>query len=162
MYCPKCGNPEQAAGAYCRNCGVYLFDASKPVESTRWSGETINVPTFVSAFRVAVCFVAAIALYAVVGWQPGANRIIPLTAVILVAMGAVQADALRKTISLKKRLKTAKLVAHNDAITGKLLDPPNFADRVPDSVTSHTTRQLSKNQTRITPTAPVPDGDKLI
>jgi len=148
MYCPKCGNPDQAAGAYCRNCGVYLFDASKPAESVHWSGENINVPTFVGALRPAVCFISAILLYAVVGWQPGANRIIPITAVILFAMGVVQAQALRKTLSLKKRLKTAALIAHNDAINANLLVPPNFADLVPDSVTSHTTKQLSKERKR--------------
>ena len=78
------------------------------------------------------------------GIQPGANRIIPITAVILFAMGIVQAQALQKTVSLRKRLKTQRLVAQNEVITGKLLDPPNLTDIVPDSVTSHTTRQLSK------------------
>jgi hypothetical protein len=146
MYCPKCGKAEQTPGAYCRNCGVYLFDASKPAESIHWSGENVNVPTFVGMLRPAVCFISAILLYAVAGSQPGANRIIPITAVILFAMGIVQAQALRKTISLKKRLKIQDLVAHNDAITAGLLVPPNFADLTPDSVTGHTTKQLSKDQ----------------
>jgi hypothetical protein len=146
MYCPKCGKPEQTPGAYCRNCGVYLFDASKPNVTTDWSGENINVPKFVGAIRPAVCFVSAILLYAIAGTQPGVNPVIPITAVILFAMGIVQAQALRKTLSLKKRLKTAALIAHNDAITANLLVPPNFADLVPDSVTSHTTKQLSKNR----------------
>ena len=146
MYCPKCGKPEQAAGAYCRNCGVFLFDASKPVESTRWSGENLNVPSFVSAFRAAVCFAFAISLYAIAGSAPGASRVIPITAVILFAMGIVQTDALRKTISLRKRQRTQELATRNEAVTGRFLDPSSFADLVPDSVTNPTTRKLSETR----------------
>ena len=130
MYCPKCGKPEQAPGAYCRNCGVFLFDASKPADSTHWSGENINVPTFVGVLRPAVCFISAIMLYAIAGSQPGANRIIPITAVILFAMGIVQAQALQKTVSLRTRLKTLRLVAQNEVITGMLLDPPNLTSSI--------------------------------
>jgi hypothetical protein len=148
MYCPRCGKPEQVAETYCRNCGVFLFDASKPAETTEWWGDNIDIPTFVNALRAAVCFVFAILLYAVAGSQPDASRLIPITAVILFAMGVVQSDALRKTIRLRKRRKSHNLAEHNDAITGKLLEPPNFADLAPDSVITPTTRQLTREPRR--------------
>jgi hypothetical protein len=147
MYCPKCGNPEQVAETYCRKCGVFLYDASKPAIVTRPPVEN-NVPTFVRAFRPAVCFVSAILLYAIAGTQPGASSVIPITAIILFAMGIVQAEALRKTISRRKRFDKQELAAHNAEIADKLLVPPNFADIVPESVTDHTTRKLAENRRR--------------
>ncbi|MGH9819171.1 MAG: hypothetical protein ACRD43_03295, partial [Pyrinomonadaceae bacterium] len=102
----------------------------------------------ISAFRVAVCFTFAILLYAVLGAQPGSHPLINITAIILFAMGLVQFNELRRTISRRKRLAKHELAAHNAEITDKLLEPPNFADLVPESVTSHTTRQLVKNRKR--------------
>lgn len=104
------------------------------------------VPTIISAFRPAVCFVSAILLYAIAGSQPGASRVIPFTAIILFAMGIAWAEALRKTISRRKRFEKQELAAHNAEIADKLLVPPNFADLVPESVTAHTTRKLAENR----------------
>lgn len=148
MYCPKCGNPEQVAGTYCRQCGVFLFDASDPSGTSRSAEGNLKVPTFNSAFRVAVCFTFAILLFAVLGSQPGSNPLINITAVILFAMGLVQFNDLRSTISQRKRLEKQELAAKNNDEPDKLLEPANFADLVPDSVTSHTTRQLVQNRKR--------------
>ena len=147
MYCPKCGNPEQVAETYCRKCGVFLYDASKPAITTPPPGEN-NVATFVSAFRPTVCFVSAILLYAIAGSQPGASVVIPMTAIILFAMGIVQAKALQKTIFRRKRRKRQELAAHNTEITGNFLEPPNLANLVPQSVTAHTTRKLVESRKR--------------
>ena len=148
MYCPKCGNAEQVAGTYCRKCGVFLFDASKPPETTRPQRENIKVPTIISAFRVAVCFTFAILLYAVLGSGPDSHPLINITAIILFAMGLVQFNELRRTISRRKRSEKQELAAPEAEITDKLLEPPNFADLVPESVTAHTTRQLVENRKR--------------
>jgi hypothetical protein len=87
-------------------------------------------------------------LYAVLGSRPDAQPLINITAIVLFAMGMVQFNALRKTLSRRKRFEKEELVADNAKITDKLLHPPNFADLVPESVTVHTTRQLAQDRKR--------------
>jgi hypothetical protein len=143
MYCPNCGNAEQVAETYCRKCGVFLYDPSKPDGITRPQEESARVPIIISAFRIAVCFTFAILLYAVPFSLVDSHSLINISAIILFAMGLVQLNALRRTISRRRRLEKRELATGNAGIAGKFLDPPNLADLMPESVTVPTTRKLA-------------------
>lgn len=148
MFCPKCGKSEQSAETYCRQCGVFLPDLSKPLKSPRPPEEHIKANTVLSAMTIIASFTLAILLYSILGFRPTTHPLIYVTAGLLIAMGIWHIQTLWRTLLLKKHLKENKRPSTAELggaeITGKLLAEPDFENTVPASVTDRTTRHLAE------------------
>lgn len=149
MFCPKCGKSEQAPETYCRQCGVYLPDLSKPVKGETPPEENLKVNTVLSLMTVIVCFTLATLLYVFLGFRPTTHWLIYLTAGLLIAMGGWHIQTFIRMRRLKKQWKIRKREQAGEGepelatgLTAKLLDPPDFTDVVPASVTETTTKHL--------------------
>ena len=149
MYCPKCGKPDQSAETYCRQCGTFLPDLSKPAKREALPEEHIKVNSVLSLMTVIVSFTLAILLYAILGFRSETHPMIYVTAGLLLAMGAWHIQTFIRTRRLKKQWKLRNRRAENKdsssvgaASTAKLLYRADFNDVVPPSVTETTTKHL--------------------
>ena len=138
---------------YCRQCGLYLLDFTKPVKRESPPEEHLKANTVLSVMTIAVSFTLSFLLFLILGFRSFTHPLIYATAGILLAIGGWHIQTLIRTAMLKKQWKRrvplsesqAELpVAFNSAPTGNLLDQANFADAVPVSVTEHTTRHLAE------------------
>ena len=85
MFCPKCGNADQAPETYCRQCGLFLPDIDKAVKKEAPAEENIKVNTVLSMMTVITCFVLATLLYSILGFRPDTHPLIYATAGLLIA-----------------------------------------------------------------------------
>ena len=160
MFCPKCGKAEQLPETYCRQCGLFLPDLSKPVKRESPPEEHLKANTVLSVMTIVTSFTLSILLWAFFGARSETHPLIYVTAGLLLAMGAWHIQTLIRTQLLKKqwqrRSPRAELEpplpepqpAFKSAATAELLNEANFADAVPASVTEHTTRHLVETQKR--------------
>ena len=155
MFCPKCGNADQVPETYCRQCGVFLPDLSKPVKREQPPEQHLKVNTVLSLMTVIVSFTLAILLYIFFGFRSDTHPMIYVTAGLLLAMGGWHIQTFIRIRMLKKQWKRRGRNADTEtdqtldsAATGKLLDQPDFSRTVPASVTDHTTRHLSETKTK--------------
>jgi hypothetical protein len=157
MYCPRCGKPEQAPETFCRQCGLFLPDLSKPVKRELPPEDHLKANTVLNSLTIIVSFTLSFLLFAIV---PDKHPLIYATAGILIAIGGWHIQTLIRTQKLKKQWKRrvplsegqARLPeterAFKSASTAKLLDQADFADAIPASVTENTTRHLVEQKTR--------------
>lgn len=158
MFCPRCGKAEQLPETYCRQCGLFLPDLSKPVKCEIPPEEHLKANTVLNSLTIIVSFTLSILLFAVI---PDKHPLIYVTAGLLIAIGAWHIQTFIRTKQLTKQWKRrAPLTEINpaeiraavpetqpaikSASTAKLLDQADFADTLPASVTEHTTRQLAE------------------
>jgi hypothetical protein len=153
MFCPRCGKAEQLPETYCRQCGIFLPDLSKPVKRELPPEEHLKANTVLSSLTIIVSFTLSFLLFAVI---PDKHPLIYVTAGLLIAIGAWHIQTFIRTQQLKKQWKRRTPLteiqaaspetqpALNSVSTGKLLDPADFADTVQASVTENTTRQLAE------------------
>lgn len=138
--------------AYCRQCGVFLPDLSKPVKREIPPDEHLKANTFLNALTVIVSFTLSILLFAII---PNKHPLIYVTAGLLIAIGAWHIQTFIRTQKLKKQWKRRTSLneiqpapetqsTFKSTSTGKLLDQANFADSIPASVTENTTRHLAE------------------
>jgi hypothetical protein len=151
MYCPRCGKSEQVPETFCRQCGLFLPDISKPFKRELPPEDHLKANTALSLLTILVSFTLSFLLFAI---QPGRHPLIYATAGILIAIGGWHIQTLIRTQKLKKQWKrrTPLTAAETglpeserefkSAPTAKLLDQADFADKVPASVTEDTTRHL--------------------
>ena len=151
MYCPRCGKSEQLPETFCRQCGLFLPDLSKPVKRELPPEDHLKANTVLNALTIIVSFTLSILLFAV---RPGTHPLIYATAGILIAIGAWHIQTFIRTQKLKKQWKRRASLngieaglpeterASKSASTAKLLDQADFADAVPASVTENSTRHL--------------------
>jgi hypothetical protein len=156
MFCPKCGRAEQLPETYCRQCGLFLPDLSKPVKREPPPEEHLKANTILSLLTIIASFTLAILLYAFLGFRSDTHPLIYVTASLLVGMGGWHIQTFIRTQKLKKQwrrrapLTEAKAAPHEartafePASTAKLLDQEDFADTLPASVTEHTTRHMAE------------------
>ena len=153
MFCPRCGRAEQLPESYCRQCGLFLPDLSKPVRRERPPEEHLKANTVLSLMTITASFTLSILLYAFFGFRPGTHPLIYVTAGLLLGMGAWHIQTFTRTQLLKKQWKRraplteiqAGLPEAQQALsasTGKLLEQADFADVLPASVTENTTKHL--------------------
>ncbi len=151
MFCPKCGNPDQSPETYCRRCGVFLPDLSKPSKTTT-PEDHVRANTALSAITILVSFTLAILIYLMLAFRPDTHPLIYVTAGLLIAIGAWHIQTLWRTLLLKKHLQKIKppkeIALTAGAVTGNLLEPADFENAVPPSVTERTTRHLSETKPR--------------
>ena len=156
MFCPKCGRADQIAETYCRQCGTFLPDLTIPARKESPPEENIKVNTVLSLMTVIVSFTLAILLYVFLGFRDNTHPLIYATAGLLIAMGGWHIQTFIRTRRLKKQWKRRNpenMAASIEMISGtvstaKLLDPPDFRDIVPPSVTDDTTKHLAAPQKR--------------
>ena len=153
MYCPKCGQSDQKAESFCRKCGLFLPDLSKPVKQSGTPQEHILANTVLSSMTIGACVVLAVLLYIFVAFRPDTHPLIYVTCGLLIAMAAWHTQTLWRTLQLRKHFRKneeRRLAAlrGNDMETGKLLEQADLDEIVPNSVTERTTRSLSGSRTR--------------
>ncbi len=149
MFCSKCGKADQSAETYCRQCGTFLPDLSKPVKREAPPEQHLKVNTVLSVMTVVVSFTLAILLYVFLGFRPDTHPLIYATAGLLLAMGGWHIQTFIRTRRLKKQWeqrtpgKEREISSVVEPVsTSKLLDQPDFRNDVPVSVTENTTRHL--------------------
>lgn len=152
MFCPKCGKADQVPETYCRQCGTFLSGSSTLAKRESPPEENIKVNSVISLWTVIVSFTLAILLFAILGFRDNTHPLIYVTAGLLIGMGAWHIQTFIRTRSLKKQWKRrganieSDPAAVNQAITGKLLEQPDFESMAPASVTDHTTKHLSETK----------------
>jgi hypothetical protein len=140
---------------YCRQCGLFLPDLSKPLKRESPPEEHLKANTLLSAMTIIVSFTLSFLLFLVLGFRSFTHPLIYATAGILLAMGGWHIQTLIRTQMLKNQWKRRAplseiqaaapetTMAFTSATTGKL-DQAEFADAIPVSVTEHTTRHLTE------------------
>ncbi|MBK8303384.1 MAG: hypothetical protein IPK98_08310 [Chloracidobacterium sp.] len=150
MFCPKCGKADQSAETYCRQCGTFLPDLSKPAKRESPPEENIKVNTVLSMMTVIVSFTLAILLYIVLGFRETTHPLIYATAGLLLAMGGWHIQTFIRARRLKRQWKRRVGQTENEpgvigsVTSGKQLETPDFENMVPASVTDRTTKHLSE------------------
>ena len=152
MFCPRCGKADQSPETYCRQCGLFLPDLSKPLKRESPPEEHLKANTVLSLMTICASFTLSFMLFLVLGFRPFTHPLIYVTAGILLAMGGWHIQTLIRTQMLMKQWKrraplsdiqAAPPMAFKSTPTAELLDEAEFADRIPASVTEHTTRHLA-------------------
>lgn len=153
MFCPRCGKAEQVPESFCRQCGFYLPDLSKPFKR-EIPPEELKANTALSSLTIIVCFTLSILLFAFFGSRLETHPLIYVTVGLLLAIGSWHIQTLIRTHQLKKQWKRRAPLTEipaglpetqpplKSASTAKLLDPADFENTVPASVTENTTRHL--------------------
>lgn len=161
MFCPKCGKSDQAPETFCRQCGVFLPDLSKPYKREATPDEHLRNNSLLSGITVFVSVVMAVLLYVILGFQPNTHPLIYLSASMFLAIAGWHVATLYRTLKLKKQL--APRIAPREEIaapaadskpaantqptievapTSPLLEAASQEGIAPISVTENTTRRL--------------------
>ena len=106
MFCPKCGNADQIEETYCRQCGIFLHDPSKPFKKKeRPPAEHLRANTFLTVLSGVTSILMAVWLYSFLlrHWDvpPIVNYIV---AGLLTANFAWQVQVFIRTMMLKKQI----------------------------------------------------------
>lgn len=138
---------------YCRQCGLYLLDFSKPLKRESPPEEHLKANTVLSVLTIVASFTLSFLLFLVLGFRSFTHPLIYATAGILLAIGGWHIQTLIRTAMLKKQWKRRIPLNENQAgppetfksaPTAKLLDQADFTGAIPVSVTEHTTRHLAE------------------
>ncbi len=76
MFCPRCGKAEQVPESFCRQCGLFLPDLSKPIKREIPPEEHLKANTVLNAVTIIVSFTLSILLFLFFGFRPGAHPLI--------------------------------------------------------------------------------------
>ncbi|MBX7054098.1 MAG: hypothetical protein K1X36_04005 [Pyrinomonadaceae bacterium] len=152
MFCPGCGNADQIPESFCRQCGIFLPDLTKPIKGPVPPEQHLTANLVLGSMTIAVSFSLAVLLSVFLGFRPDTNPLIYVTAGLLIAIGCWHVQTVWRTILLKKHLKTRfgheELVLPGSFQTGKLLNVAELSNAVPASVTEDTTSELSRSAIR--------------
>ncbi len=153
MFCPCCGIADQTPDSYCRQCGTFLPDLSKPQKQPIPPEQHVLANIVLSSMTIVACFTLAILLYSMLAFRPDTHPLIYATAGLLIAMGAWHIQTLWRAILLRKYFKKMKRAAEDvprtiNVTTDKLLETPDLSDFVLGSVTENTTQHLKETQKR--------------
>jgi len=154
MFCPKCGKADQSPETYCRQCGNYLNDYSKPAKKTVTPEQHLTANAVLNLMTAITSLTLAILLYSIFLGRQDTPVIIYVTAGFLMAMTAWQVQTFWRTILLRKHFKKHKINEQTSTenqteppylapkTTNELLPEADFKDYVPASVVEKTTRKL--------------------
>lgn len=152
MFCPNCGNADQTPESFCRRCGIFLPDLSKPVKGPVPPEQHLSANLVLGTMTIAASFTLAVLLLTLLAFRPDTSPLIYVTAGLLIAMGCWHVQTVWRTILLKKHFRArgpAKQVELPDPRpTGKLLDRADPSTFVPASVTEDTTSELIRTKAR--------------
>ncbi len=148
MFCPKCGNSDQTPETYCRRCGTFLPDLTKPSKGERPASEHIKANVVLSGLTILTSFTLAALLYIFVAFRPDTRPLIYVTAGFLLAIGGWHIQTFIRTLKLRKQLKKWGRLSENKEGDGlpshQALNKPDHSNAVPASVVERTTRSLSE------------------
>ena len=137
MYCPRCGRAEQVPETFCRQCGLFLPNLSKPVKREIPPEEHLKANTVLNSLTIVVSFTLSILLLASV---PDKHPLIYVTVGLLIAIGAWHIQTLIRTEKLRKQWERRAPLseieaglpeterAFTSASTAQLLDPADFGN----------------------------------
>jgi len=151
MFCPKCGNADQAPETYCRRCGTFLPDLDKPKKKAHTPIQNVNANAVLSGMTVVAAATLAILLYAILGFREDTHPLIYATAGFLIAITAWNIQTFWRSMLLRKHFKKPKR-SIDEPVETPVLEMPknselpagNFDNFVPPSVVDATTRQLDE------------------
>ena len=156
MFCPNCGAAEQSPETYCRQCGTFLPDLTKPAKRKVSPEDHIKANSALTLLSAVVSIALAITLYVMFLGREGTPIIIYITAGFLTALFAWQVQTFWRTRLLKRHFK--KQIPPADAMptlaaapTPRSLDAADLSNAIPASVTENTTRTLSEKLARDLP-----------
>ncbi len=149
MFCPSCGNSDQLPESYCRKCGLFLPDLSKPIKKEASPEENLKVNTVLTLMTVIVSFTLAALLYIFLGFRDTTHPLIYATAGLLIAMGGWHIQTFIRTRKLKRQWKRGRQtfapsqsqIQAPPSSQVSLPESPSF-DPISVSVTENTTRHL--------------------
>ncbi|MBV6496819.1 MAG: hypothetical protein DYH05_02595 [Acidobacteria bacterium ACB1] len=151
MFCPKCGNADQAPESYCRRCGIFLPDLDKPKKKAQTPIQNVNANAVLSGMTVVAAATLAILLYAILGFREDTHPLIYATAGFLIAITAWNIQTFWRSMLLRKHFKKPQRADDLQTETPVLEMPANSelpaADSdnlVPPSVVDATTRHLDE------------------
>lgn len=159
MYCPNCGNANQQANSYCRQCGEFLPDLSKKKKQSAFGGETpqdqIRTNLILNFMSGIVSIVSALVLYAMF-WNRGSEvQLVFVVAAFLLAMGGWQFSTFFVGLKLRKHFRKGREESNEAGIpsnqpsafasaqTKELLNEADLSDIIPASITENTTKHLA-------------------
>jgi len=158
MFCPRCGKSEQLPETYCRRCGLFLPNLSKPAKRESPPEEHLRANKVLNALTIVVSFTLAILLYSILAFRPNTHPLIYVTAGLLIAMGSWHIQTFIRTLKLTKQWKRRSRfsepggalpgspAAVESISTAKLLDQVDVVNTHPPSVTENTTKHLTKHK----------------
>ena len=152
MFCPKCGKADQVTETYCRQCGTFLPDISKPLVSITKPEEHVKANLVLGSMTVITSLTLAVLLYFFFLGLAEAPSVIWVMFGLLITMAAWhiqtvwRSNLLRRHFNENKKRKesfdTGNVVEGKN--TDKHLGEANFEQFQPASVTDRTTRQLAE------------------
>ena len=154
MYCAKCGKADQSSESFCRSCGTYLHDPSKPYKREQPPEEHLKANTVLSALTILTSFTLAALLYIFVAFRLETPILVYVTAGFLIAIGGWHIQTLIRTIKLRNQLKKwgrlggekQEKLAGRTREDQKSLQTADLDLVVPASVTERTTRHLTESR----------------
>jgi hypothetical protein len=158
MFCPRCGKADQLPETYCRQCGIFLPDLSKPAKRELPPEDHLKANTVLSALTIITSFTLSILLYAMLGFRADTHPLIYVTAGLLLGMGGWHIQTFIRTRLLKKQWqrRTSLTEPHvalpqpgpaiKSATTAQMGEQVEFVDRLPACVTENTTRHLAEEK----------------
>ena len=155
MYCPKCGMAEQTAESYCRQCGTYLPDLTKPLVAITRPEEHVKANLILGAMTVVTSFALAILLYLFVLGLPGSQPAVFVMFGLLLAMGIWHIQTVWRSLLLRKHFKESRERREQAEVeiggiaregTQPALKQADFENFQPASVADRTTRELAEPQ----------------
>lgn len=144
MFCPKCGNPDQVPETYCRRCGTFLPDLSKPVKKPIPPETHLTANIVLSAMTVVASFTLAILIWTVIGFSAG-HWLVYAAAGLLFAMGCWHVQTLWRTLLLRKQFREIRPPRFQEELEqadAPRLEPADQSRVVPPSITERTTTRL--------------------
>lgn len=169
MFCPKCGKDEQSAEAYCRNCGVWLPDLSKPQKSSFGGDTPVDNVNNTITFNIISAIFAAFVIFAVysVFFGLGTPIIGTYYAVLMALAGAFatcilawQITSVFISLRLRRRISRRKITFQQ---SNELNQSP-AQNVLPAADTSQIVRPMSvtENTTALLEPIPAKQMNKLI
>lgn len=154
MFCPKCGNAEQSPETYCRHCGTFLPDLSKPLVSITKPEQHVNANLVLGTMTVVTCLTLAVLLYVFFIGLAESPPVIYAMFGLLLAMAAWHVQTVWRSILLRKHFRENKKRKEafdsetfiDGGEANRQLPEANFDSFQPASVTDRTTRQLASEK----------------
>lgn len=148
MFCPKCGKSDQLPEAYCRGCGTFLPDLTKPVKGPIAPQEHVTANIVLSSMSIVAGITMAILLWSMLGFRENTHPLIYVAAGLFMANAIWHVQTLWRSILLRKHFKEQTRARELSAPTQPELAPANFENVVPISVVERTTRDLTGSKRR--------------
>jgi hypothetical protein len=148
MYCPKCGIADQSPESFCRNCGIFLYDPSKPFRPEATPEGNLKATIILSTLTIFVSFILAAFFFFFLVFGIGTPALFYMTTAYLLVIGTWQIQTLVRNLRLRDQLQRWHRSGHapqpelSTAQDQRCLETADLRDDIPASVTEQTTKPL--------------------